>query len=385
MGLSPLLLAKEPERYPYVRDESLEVFRTDTSDMKALIELCTLIERDGGLAGITSSSDYFIATAARLAQHFGLPSPSPEAVELCRHKGRQRARLAAAGVPIPAFHLVTERAAAVAVAAQLGYPVVVKPVTGSGSFMVRLCRDGSEVGAAAGEILGREVNERGMPLPRELLVEQYIQGEEYSVEALGCDLIVGVTAKQLGPPPAFVEHGHLFPAPLPAGQLDALREVTCSALQALGLTWGPSHTELRMGPQGPCLIEVNPRLAGGFIPELIRHTWGVDLVEQSVRFSAGWPLDLRAPTFAYGAIRFLVPDAYGRLESVEGIDKAATTSGVADISIYYPNGTHLCRNNDFRDRLGHVLTTAASAVEAGNAANAALAHLRPVITAEQAA
>ncbi|UXX92169.1 ATP-grasp domain-containing protein [Streptomyces sp. AD2-2] len=46
----------------------------------------------------------------------------------------------------------------------------------------------------------------------------------------------------------------------------AVTETAEAAVRALGIVLGPAHVELRLGPEGPVLIEVNPRLAGGWIP-----------------------------------------------------------------------------------------------------------------------
>ena len=96
-------------------------------------------------AGVTSSSEYSVATAAEAARALGLPHPDPDAVRDCRDKPTQRRRLAAAGLPGPAFGAAGSAAAAVAAAARVGYPVVVKPVSGSGSIGVRRCADPAAV------------------------------------------------------------------------------------------------------------------------------------------------------------------------------------------------------------------------------------------------
>src|SRR4029079_12563216 len=90
---------------------------------------------------------------------------------------------------------------------------------------------------------------------------------EVSVETLGTT-VIGVTAKHLGHLPSFVECGHDFPSP--SGAERVVRLLAGAALKALGLGFGPAHTEIRVGPRGPVVIEVNPRLAGGRRPTLVR-------------------------------------------------------------------------------------------------------------------
>ena len=98
--------------------------------------------------------------------------------------------------------------------------------------------------------------------------------------------VVGVVAKGLGPTPFFVETGHDFPAQGPHRRGG---RAAVAALAALGLGWGAAHTELRVSPSGPVVIEVNPRLAGGMIPALIEAATGDDLVDAVIARCIGEP------------------------------------------------------------------------------------------------
>ena len=55
-------------------------------------------------------------------------------------------------------------------------------------------------------------------------------------------------------------------------------ETAIAALDAVGFDFGPAHTEVRLTPAGPVVVEINPRLAGGMIPELVAHALGINLV-----------------------------------------------------------------------------------------------------------
>ncbi|MEO6501517.1 MAG: ATP-grasp domain-containing protein [Jatrophihabitantaceae bacterium] len=90
----------------------------------------------------------------------------------------------------------------------------------------------------------------------------------------------------------FVETGHDFPARVPADQRRRLGEVAVAALRALGLGWGPAHTELRWTSAGIRIVEVNPRLAGGMIPRIVELACGVDLIRHTVARAAGLTAEL---------------------------------------------------------------------------------------------
>ncbi|HEX9969027.1 MAG TPA: ATP-grasp domain-containing protein [Acidimicrobiales bacterium] len=368
LGFDPVLLCADPARYPYAAEDGLRTEVLDTTDVDAVLATCRALDP----AGVTSSSEYYIATAAAVAAALGLPGAKAEAITACRDKARQRATLAAAGVPGPGFRAAESVDDAVAAADDLGLPVVLKPVAGSGSIGVRLCKDADEVATHATALLSQAVNERGTPVPGRLLVEELAVGPEYSAEAFD-GRVLGVVAKHLGDPPFFLEVGHDFPAPLSAGDGAAVHAVAEAALEALDLCFGPTHVELRLTPSGPVVIEVNPRLAGGNIPELVRHAVGIDLVTETVRLVTGGRPHLDATRDRHSAIRFLLAPVAGTLEGVEGAGRAEGVEGVVDVKVTRAAGDAVTRGGDFRDRIGHVLACAKTADEAQAAAATALA------------
>ena len=369
-GFRPILLSDNPERYSYVSQDGVDTLTVDTQSESSLLHACRRLAADAGLAGVTSSSEYFVSTAARIARRLRLAGPSPVAVRECRDKFRQRRRLERAGVPMPAFRRATSIKSAVHAAQELGVPVIVKPVSGSGSVGVKLCVRLDEVGAHAAQLLNQRQNERGTPVPRRILVESVASGQEYSVETFDLK-VIGITRKYLGPLPDFVEVGHDFPAQLSPDTAKAIESIAQQSLEALSLGWGAAHIELRLAESGPQIIEVNPRLAGGYIPELVRLARGIDLISETIVRVAGEQPELRSSCDDHTAIRFILAPGDGLLVEVEGLDQAQTIPCVTEVKLYSPPGTELLRRGDFRDRIGHVIARASTYEEAVKAADAA--------------
>lgn len=360
-GLRPVVLARDPGRYPYLAADRVEArVVTATTDVEAVVEECRRLASEtgpaggAGLAGVTSSSEYFTATAAAAATALGLPAGDAGALARCRHKDRQRARLAAAGVPVPAYRVASEPGTAAAAAREIGLPVVVKPTTGSGSIGVRLCHTASEVSEHAIGLLAATTNERGLPVPSRVLVEEYVAGPEFSVESFDTS-VVGVVGKHCGPPPYFVETGHDFPAPVGSPRLELLARVASRAVAALGVGWGPAHTELRLSPRGPVVIEVNPRLAGGMIPALIRLAAGLDLVDWTVARASGQPRPRVTRRRGHASIRFVLAPGEGTVRAVTGLAPARRLPGVALAEVTAAEGDGVRLTHSFRDRLGYAV------------------------------
>jgi len=355
-GLRPLLLARDPARYPYAAELSLDTRIIDTTDLAAVVAVADELAP----VGITSSSEYFIATAATVAAHRGLPGPDPAAIERCRDKATQRRVALAAGLPTPWFAECATPAEAHEAATAFGRPVVVKPVRGSGSVGVRRCATPAEVADWAGGLLATVDR---------VVVEEAIDGPEFSVEIMDGEP-VGVTAKHLGAEPYFVEVGHDFPAPIPAPLAAALCSAALAGLDAVGLTSGPAHVELRVPPGGaPHVIEINPRLAGGLIPRLVLLATGRDLIDEVVAAAEARPA---APPAAGGtgtaSIRFLLPARGGEVDAVTGLADAAAVPGVVNVLCRLAPGDTTVIDHAFTDRRGHVIADSAAAAEAAIAA-----------------
>jgi argininosuccinate lyase len=368
LGVEPVLLAADTDRYPYAGADGVPVLRVDTSDPDAVRAAA-----GPSVVGVTTSSEYYLPVAAEVAAALGLPGPAWEAVDRCRDKANQRRDASAHGLPVPGHVVASTVAEAVAGADLLGWPVVVKPVTGSGSVGVRRCAGRAEVAGHTGRLLATTVNERGLPVPGRVLVEQHVAGPEYSVEVFG-DTVVAVVAKHLGPPPHFVEVGHDLPADVPGGD-GALRALALQALRAMGLGFGAAHVEIRLAACGPVLVEVNPRLAGGMIPELVRAATGVDLVAAQVAAATGAPVTVAATRSRHASLRFLTVDEPAVLAE-NPVAAVLDLPHVVAARLDRRPGDRLTPARDFRDRAGHVLTAAADAGTARTAAAAAVTRLR---------
>jgi S-sulfo-L-cysteine synthase (3-phospho-L-serine-dependent) len=369
LGLRPVMLAKDPARYPYVAVDEIEAQVVDTTDAAAILRVCAAL--GDPVAGVTSSSEYSIGIASEVARALDRPHPDPDAIRACRDKYQQRVRLARMGVPGPAFAAADSPAAARAAAAGIGLPVVVKPVAGSGSIGVRRCTDLAEVAAAASAVLDTDPAELALPPQHAVVVEQYLAGDEYSVEMLD-EIAVGITRKHLGPEPYFVEIGHDFPAPLAQPDRDRVGAAAIDALRALGLGWGGAHVELRLTEAGPRIVEVNPRLAGGMIPRMVQEATGIDMIFHIVAKAAGRARPPVPTRSAAASIRFLVADMGGRLFDVSGVDVARAVPGVVDVALTRAPGHDVILRNSFQDRLGYVIAADPDGVVAARAAETGL-------------
>ncbi|MCY0934978.1 ATP-grasp domain-containing protein [Streptomyces sp. H34-S4] len=357
------------------------VVTADTNDVDALLPLVERLHEVLGFDGVVSSCDYYLPAVARIAERLGLPGPTVLAVEAACHKGLTRRVLAEAAVPGPRFAVCGDAARAAAAAREIGYPLVVKPVDLCGGMLVREVRDERELDSACRALSDFPVNARGQERSPVLLLEELLTGPEVSVETVsfgGATHVVGVTDKSIGGAPAFIETGHMFPAGMdPALEREAV-DTAVAAINALGLDHVVCHTEIKLTPRGPRVVEVNPRPAGNRITELVRHVTGVDLAAACLDVALGRRPDLTPrPTGVHSAaVAFLLPETTGTLAGIDGADDIRERREVLELALAEPGRTvrAATSNNEY---LGHLMTADTGGGGAREIAERLLSRLRP--------
>ncbi|MEU0132121.1 ATP-grasp domain-containing protein [Streptomyces sp. NPDC006289] len=354
-----------------------------TNDVGSLLPQVERLHEVIRFDGVVTSCDYYLPTAARISARLGLPGPAVEAVENACRKDATRRVLAAAGVPGPRFAVRTDGAGALAAAREIGYPLVVKPVDLCAGMLVRRVDDDAQLAAACRALADFPRNARGQRRTPHILIEEFLRGPEVSVETVtrgGVAHVVGVTDKSVGGAPAFVETGHMFPADLAPGDLEAVTGTAVRAGTALGLDDVVAHTEIKLTADGPRVVEVNPRPAGNRITELVRHVTGIDLAAACVDVALGREPDLRRRDTGLrsAAIGFVVPDTAGTLASVEGAGGVRESDGVLEVQLAGAGRTVEVADSN-NAYLGHVMVGDATGLGARDRVEALLADVRPLM------
>jgi cysteine synthase A len=212
------------------------------------------------------------------------------------------------------------------------------------------------------------------------LVEELVDGPEVTVVGFsvgGVFTPLVVTDRVTAPPPAFgVALAHVWPSAVAGEDVAA---ATARALAAIGVENGPSYTQLRIGPDGPMVIEVAARLGGGHDAELVRAVTGVDLNGLALDAALGRPLHVPVvERLVGGAVtRFLISPP-GVLEGVEVPD------GLEGVRIYREPGHVQTPLRRGADRAGAVLVTGDSREDAVTRAERAAAAIRFRVASEPA-
>jgi biotin carboxylase len=319
------------------------------------------LARARAVDGIVSpGADWPVGIAARVAERIGLRHPiDARTGVVATSKARQREVFAEGGVPHPP--LVDPRDPDVEL------PVVVKAPDRQGQRGLALVRTRAELEPALAT--ARAESRSGT-----VLVERLVEGPELTVNAFSVDgrftpLIV--TDRLTAEPPAFgVALAHVWPSVHDAG---AAAEAARKAVEAVGIRNGPSYTQVRLGKEGPVVMEVAARVGGGHDAELCKAAIGVDLNQLTIQAALGESVsetDLswcqarsHVPAGRGAAVVFLVPPV-GRLLEVEGIESAEAVDGVRWLRVYRQPGHVFGPLRRGADRAGAVLATGPTRDEA---------------------
>jgi biotin carboxylase len=284
--------------------EAIEEILCDLTDEEAVFCALSMHLDFYGLlpVGIACFDCESMALAAAVAERLGLSYPSADAIEICRNKYLSKALWQQNDVECPVSHPVRFAEDVSVFFEKIPGPCVLKPLSGSGSELVYVC-DSVQTCELNFRIVREELGRReknrlyssgdeGGPL---MIVEEYVEGEEYSCDFLlddGRIDIIRITRKikALGRPVGTIR-GYVFPADLPKCLVDIVLPGTLkTGARALGLTRCICMADFILRKERIVLLEMTPRPGGDCLPFLLRKASGLDMLALTVDFAEGKPV-----------------------------------------------------------------------------------------------
>lgn len=343
-----------------------------TLDVDAVMALA---ESEGPDFVITSASDAPVRIAAYVSEQLGLPTGISYEDAICAtFKDAMRNRLKEHGIPMPEYLICETYEDFESAVNYFGFNCVAKPADSAASRGVRM------VSSKNSDDLERLFAE-SIAFSRKgtLMVEECVYGPEVSVEALTVDgftTVAAITDKLVTDPPYFVELGHSEQSMLSEAVKKEIAELAKRTVAAIGMSNGPSHTEIKVTPQGPKVIETAARLGGDYITsKLVPLSTGVDLVRSSVALSLGKAFDADPKRDKGSAIRFITSDC-GTIGSITIEESLYDIPGFEELELYKDAGDEISSPHSSNDRIGHVICSGPDARTAISAAESALAKVK---------
>jgi biotin carboxylase len=334
LGIDTVSVVDMPDHLQEYWSQSHGVDFSDATRATATIVDLARRDRVDALLSVDDSATELAALAGR---ELGVPHNAPEAAVAARDKHIMRSMLAAGGVRCPGFRTVPANDDPATYANTVTYPAVVKPTRLSGSRGVIRANDAGELATAVQrlqQILTSDGNDLGTT---DILIEDYIPGEEVAVEGLLTDGELHVLTIFDKPDPLvgpfFEETIYTTPSRLPVEVQEAIARETAACAAALGLRTGPVHAELRINESGPWILEIAGRSIGGLCSTVLSFGAGMCLEELILRHAVGMEIPSYDRTGdAAGVMMIPIPKA-GILRSVGGIDDAQQVQHIDGVEI----------------------------------------------------
>ncbi|MGC4805007.1 ATP-grasp domain-containing protein [Micromonospora sp. DT233] len=325
---------------------------------RLLIETLRALHERAPFAAVVTVQEEGVLAAARLNDALGLGGVSFETVALLTDKWRMRRHLAERGAGAVQAAIGSTREDIAAFGARVGYPLIAKPVAGSASVGIQRIAGPSQVETAYATL-------KNLGIDR-FLIEEYLDGPEISVDALsfgGRHVVVAIAAKTTGT--NHVEFGHVIPAPLDGDLEEAVCDAVAEFLDAVGLRDGLSHTELKLTPAGPRVIEGHNRRGGDRINTMTEAVYGIDLEESGLGWAVGDLAEFPERPKADGAAAVIFFEAKpGRLVRVENVDEVRNHPAVREFHVNFAAGDVIPAVRWSLDRAGYLVVTAGTSEEA---------------------
>ncbi|QTF10873.1 ATP-grasp domain-containing protein [Brenneria izadpanahii] len=317
---------------------------------------------------LIAATDYAMATTANAAERLHIPCVSDETATLARNKDLARIRYSERQVPGAQFKIVNTLAEAEDAANTIGYPVVLKPTNTASSQNVFFIKGQQQLCDAFKVMENFTTSYMGFSVRKEYLVEEYLDGPEFSVEIFlvkGNVVFSEVTEKLTSPLPYFVEMFHIFPSSVLEDKKGQMVDVAYQALSAIGFTNGPAHVELKYTQTGPRIVEVNGRPGGDNITsDLIPGAYQINIFRQAVLNALALPVDFTVDRPVSCAVGYICAEKDGVLESIENLQSVLDDPAVLRSSISAKPGDHVAVPKSSDDRLGYIIVIMGTPAEA---------------------
>lgn len=309
--------------------------------------------------------------AAHASAALGLSHNDPQAAEAARNKHLMRQLLKKGDVPVPWFRRIEGNSDFQAIAKQIAYPVVVKPLFLSGSRGVIRANNPQEFIEAATWLRDYLKQKGGIGEGQAILIEEYLPGGEIALEGILSNGELQVLALFDKPDPLigpfFEETIYVTPSCLPNDLQDAIAQRTQEAAAALGLRTGPVHAELRFNERDIWLIEIAGRSIGGLCGSILEFGTNICLEEVIMRQAVGLPLPELTPTEGGAGVMMIPIPKAGILRQISGIEEAQQIPHITGIEITAPLDYPIVPLPEGESYLGFIFARATTPLEAEQA------------------
>ncbi len=365
---------------PYVDD----FIEADTRNYSQTLERLKPYHQQKKLDGVLTLWDRDVELTARISETFNLPGSFFESAHAAKHKLKSREILAKHQVAQPKFKSVKNLEDLYAAGQEIGFPLIFKPVGASSSTAIFKIDNSLQINSFY-KLMETCKRTPYWLYPNEYLAEEFMEGQEVSVEGIvnhSSVQIAGITQKWTTAD-SYTEWQHCFPANLDFAVSDQVLNLVRCAVKAVGINFCAFHVEIIITKDGPKIVEINSRMGGDCIAShLVPLASGINIAKMSILTALGESISLDPKIEKAVCIRYLLANQNGILKQWINADKLAEKPGIVEASILKKVGDPVLIPPDGfnENRLCYVISSADKFDDAVLLCNSALENVSFVIS-----
>ncbi len=323
------------------------------TDKEACIEYAKEMKIDGVL---TAATDYGVLTTSYIAQEMNLNGNKYEVCEIIKNKYRTRKLLADNNVDsMTEFYEVANINQVDDILDKISLPVIVKPCDGSGSRGIKKILDKSELKDACKEALE-------CSLSKKVLIEQFIEGNEYGVESFVVDgevNILSIMHKTMTKDPVYAELGHCSVSGLPLNVEEDIKKKVTKTIKALGITTGSVNMDLLIDNKyNIYIVDIGARMGGNLIgSHIIPLSTGIDYMGSIIKLALGEKVNLERTIFNNTVSTRLLTLTPGKVKNIKCMRDIEELDNVEDLILSIEEESIINEYRSNLDSCGYIVVS----------------------------
>ena len=363
MGLTSIVVSPKGDYPGFVYADV--IYHEDVRNMEKVLEIAQREQIDGI---VSDQNDIPVETMAYISEKMDLTGNSLHSSKYYTRKDLMRQKCEEIGVPSIAYGKAEDLDGTLALAAEIGFPVVCKPTDNQSSKGVFKVGNEKELEQAFDMVLSNSFS-------GEVIVEKYMEGRELVIDGLAIGgeykVLMIMENFNFNLKDVFLPKVKKSPAILTPEKARELITMDHWINKSFELKNGRTHNEYLLNPHDGkfYLFDAAPRGGGTFISShLLPYACGFDATEMQIRLALGEPLDINefpVATKAVAYVCFYLEE--GKITRIEGMDKIhhmESVIGIHDLNLRV--GENIRPMTDKSNRLGPILLGASTLQELNN-------------------
>ncbi len=301
----------------------------------SMLEAVRRVQATAWVDRMEATVEAHILPAAKVRAAAGIPGTTVETAFLCRDKPAMKEALRQADVSCAQSRGVASPQELRMFAAEVGYPIILKPRAGAGASGTQRVDNDRELESA--------IVDQGLDRGASVAAEEFIEGHEgfYDTISIGGKVVHEFISHYYPNVLEAMRTRWISPQIVTTNRVDSpgysdLRQMGQKVIAALGITTSPTHMEWFFGPKGLKFSEIGCRPPGVGVWDLYAAANEFDIYrEWAMAVVHGRPGQQTSRRYSAGMIA-LRPNREGRVSGYEGLEQVYQAYGDWIIDSHMP-------------------------------------------------